>query len=186
MLRTTSINKRLFPALAAFLLAASLSACASATPSPGQTPLPGASRSSLITTLPNPPLSGVPPTGGVPAGTPIPVTGAPGATVSAAPTATGPSVMVNLTFQNIAASLSTITVPAGATVNLNLMNMDNGIAHNFSVYTDKSTATSIFVGYQIIGPASTIYTFIAPSTPGTYYWQCDYHPAQLNGAFVVQ
>lgn len=36
------------------------------------------------------------------------------------------------------------------------------------------------------GPATTTYTFTAPSTPGTYFFRCDVHPTVMTGQFIVQ
>lgn len=98
----------------------------------------------------------------------------------------GGTTSVSLSAQNIAFDTSTITVPAGADVTVNFDNEDNGIPHNFAVYTDSSASQSIFVGDTITGPDTTTYTFTAPSDPGTYYFRCDVHPEQMNGDFIVQ
>ena len=114
-------------------------------------------------------------------------------TTSPAPTTTQPatsatasSVTVDLVAQNIAFNLSTITVPAGAKVAVNFNNMDGQVPHNFSVYTNSSATTSIFVGTIITGPGKTTYTFTAPTTPGAYFFRCDVHPTQMTGSFIVQ
>ncbi len=106
-------------------------------------------------------------------------------TSSAAPTG-GQSVTVDLTAQNIAYDKSTITVPAGAQVTVNFDNKDIGIPHNFAVYQSSSAQNAIFKGDIITGPATTTYTFTAPSQPGTYYFRCDVHPTQMNGQFIIQ
>ena len=93
---------------------------------------------------------------------------------------------VDLTAENIKFDKSTITVPAGATVTVNFNNKDSGVPHNFAVYTDSSASQNIFKGDTVTGPATTTYTFTAPSTPGTYFFRCDVHPQQMTGDFVVQ
>jgi plastocyanin len=105
--------------------------------------------------------------------------------VSATATSSAKSVTIDLTAQNIAFDKSTITVPASATITVNFDNKDNGMPHNFSVYTDSSASTSIFVGKIITGPATTTYTFTAPTTPGNYFFRCDVHPTIMFGTFVV-
>jgi len=99
--------------------------------------------------------------------------------------ATGNATVVNLTAENIAFDTNTITVPAGANVTVHFVNKDSGIPHNFAVYDSNLRSKSIFVGDIITGPAETDYTFMAPSKPGTYYFQCDVHPS-MNGNFIVQ
>ena len=116
-----------------------------------------------------------------------PSTGAPTTSSAANPgTTTSAGVTINLTAQNMAFDMSTITVPVGAKVTVNFNNKDNGIPHNFAVYTDSSATTSIFKGQAIIGVTSTTYTFIAPTIAGTYFFRCDIHPTTMTGKFVVQ
>lgn len=96
------------------------------------------------------------------------------------------SVTINITASDLAFNTSTITVPAGADVVVNFNNMDATIDHNFAVYTDSSATTNIFKGEVVTGPVMTTYTFTAPSTPGTYFFRCDIHPAQMTGRFIVK
>ncbi len=95
------------------------------------------------------------------------------------------TVVVDITAQNIAFNLSTITVPAGSTVIVHLNNLDNFVPHTFSVYTDSSASSPIFQGSAVTGPAIMTYTFTAPATPGTYFFRCDIHPVMMNGQFIV-
>ena len=107
---------------------------------------------------------------------------------SSAPTTPTPGVhvMIDLTAQNIAFDKTTITVPAGAEVMVNLDNRDVGVRHNFAVYTDASATKSIFVGEAIAGPKTITYTFAAPVTAGSYFFRCDIHATGMTGTFVVQ
>ncbi len=102
-------------------------------------------------------------------------------------TTTAPkSVTVDLVAQNVKFNLSTITVPAGAAVTINFNNKDSGVIHNFSLYANSSAAPpALFQGQNITGPATTVYTFTAPTTPGTYFFRCDIHPTIMTGTFVV-
>jgi len=98
---------------------------------------------------------------------------------------TGNATVVNLTAENIAFDTDTITVPAGVNVTVVFNNQDDGVPHNFAVYDSSLRSERIFVGEIITGPATTNYTFTAPSEPGTYYFQCDVHPS-MNGDFIVE
>ncbi len=113
---------------------------------------------------------------------------------TAFPTTTkGPSVTVDLVAKDMAFNVSTITVPAGASVMVNFHNREppgssqvTGIAHNFALYDTPAAAVMIFSGEIITGGGDAVYRFTAPSTPGTYFFRCDVHPALMNGHFVVQ
>lgn len=95
-------------------------------------------------------------------------------------------VTMDLTAQNIKFDQSTITVPAGANVTINFHNKDQGVQHNFAVYDSSSMKTTIFRGPIITGVSDTTYTFTAPTTPGTYYFQCDVHGSAMSGSLVVK
>jgi predicted lipoprotein with Yx(FWY)xxD motif/plastocyanin len=115
-----------------------------------------------------------------PASTPAPV---PAPTTTPAPY----QMVMNLAAKNLAFNLSTITVPAGANVIIYFDNEDAGTPHNFSLYGDSSaTPPAIFQGQIITGPAIVIYTFKAPTKPGTYFFRCDIHPTIMTGSFIVQ
>ena len=118
-----------------------------------------------------------------PTPTPAPV---PGPTPSPTPAPSGDGVSIDLVAKNIAFDKSTITVPAGADVTVNFDNQDNGIPHNFAVYTNSSASNSIFTGKIISGPAKITYKFKAPTEPGTYFFRCDVHPAVMTGSFIVK
>ena len=103
---------------------------------------------------------------------------------------TSNSITISLTAQNTAFDKNTITVPAGAAVTINFDNKDTGISHNFALYQTGSNSGSatgtIFQGKLITGPQTTVYTFTAPATAGTYFFRCDVHPTMMTGSFIVQ
>ncbi len=92
---------------------------------------------------------------------------------------------IGLIAKDIAYNTSTITVPAGANVTVDFTNEDSGIQHNFAVYDTSAAQNAIFKGEIITGPATTTYTFTAPSQPGTYFFRCDVHPGIMTGQFIV-
>lgn len=98
----------------------------------------------------------------------------------------GPSANLTLIAENMAFNTSTITVPTGAQVTIRFNNNDQGISHNFAVYNDSSASTRIFNGEIIQGVSSTVYTFKAPTKPGTYFFRCDVHPITMTGQFIVK
>lgn len=101
-------------------------------------------------------------------------------------TAQAQKVTIGLVAKGIAFNTSKITVPAGAQVIMNFDNQDGGVPHNVAIYQSSTVTNTIFKGQIITGPSKTTYTFTAPSKPGTYYFQCDVHPTQMNGQFVVK
>ncbi len=95
------------------------------------------------------------------------------------------TVTVTLTAHNMAFSLGTINVPAGAHVVVLFTNLD-ATPHNLAVYTDSSASRAIFRGQEITGPqASITYAFDAPAQAGAYFFRCDVHPTSMMGQFVV-
>jgi plastocyanin len=90
-----------------------------------------------------------------------------------------------LTARNFAFDKTSFTVPAGATVILTFINDDAGVPHNFALYTSSAATTPLFQGGIVTGQVTTVYTFTAPSQPGTYFFRCDVHPTTMTGSFVV-
>ncbi len=95
------------------------------------------------------------------------------------------SVALALMARDIAFDKSTLSAPAGSRVELSFVNADAGVPHNVAFYTDSTATTPIFVGEIITGVSTTTYTFPAPSTPGSYFFRCDPHPATMTGTFIV-
>lgn len=93
---------------------------------------------------------------------------------------------IELTAEGFEFSTAVITATAGSLVVVEFTNKDNA-PHNLAIYTDESLQEQIFVGEIVTGPDATVrYEFYAPSNAGVYYFQCDVHPEQMTGQFVVQ
>jgi plastocyanin len=90
---------------------------------------------------------------------------------------------VSISAQGIAFDTAELSLPAGGEAVIAFDNQDQGIPHNVAIYTEQG-GDPIFQGEIITGPASAEYRFPAPQ-PGTYYFQCDVHPPQMNGSVVV-
>jgi glucose/arabinose dehydrogenase/plastocyanin len=96
------------------------------------------------------------------------------------------TAMVSLSARDIAFDKNTITVPAGALVEMEFTNHD-AAPHNFALFRSSAAQEVIFRGEIITGPGATVtYRFQAPSQPGTYYFHCDPHAPTMFGDFVVQ
>ncbi len=98
---------------------------------------------------------------------------------------TGKEETIELTAQNIAFDQKTITASASAKVTMIFHNKDKRVPHNFALYQDSSKLKAFFKGEVFEGVADKTYRFTAPSEPGSYYFQCDVHPA-MNGTFQVK
>ena len=97
------------------------------------------------------------------------------------------TVSVQVAATRIAFDKSIVTVPADAIVTLVFTNDEDPIIfHNVAIYKSKAATEPIMVGEFIPGGAEIIYQFVAPSTPGTYFFRCDVHPLIMVGEFIVQ
>jgi plastocyanin len=92
---------------------------------------------------------------------------------------------VHLAAQNIQFQPTELSFTAGSGVSLVFENKDAGTPHNFALFkgTD-ATGPKIFGGSLVTGPTTTTYSFKAPP-PGTYFFHCDVHPAQMTGTATV-
>jgi plastocyanin len=63
-------------------------------------------------------------------------------------------------------------------------NQDPGIPHNVSIFSDKAEKHSILKTPLLTGNHQATYP-IPPLKPGTYWFRCDVHPAQMQGVLLV-
>lgn len=96
-----------------------------------------------------------------------------------------PAVTVDLTVESGAFKPTTLTVPQTGYVTVHFQNKDSGTSHNFSVYDSSSAKTAIFQGKEVSGGSTFDYTFYAPSSTGSYYFQDDNNASSLNGTLTV-
>jgi len=106
------------------------------------------------------------------------------ATVKSQATCSPNGTALKIQAQNLHFDTSCLAAPAGSSFTITLDNQDNGIPHNVSIYRSPSRSKPLFQGKVVVGVASTTYQ-VPALPPGTYYFQCDVHPA-MNGAFVVK
>ena len=119
-------------------------------------------------------LAGVPSIGAPPTGAP--------------PAQCSPSgSTVDVVAQGIAFAQNCYAAPAGQAFTISFDNKDSAVPHNFDVLTAAggthlfgATATQLTTG-----PGSATYK-VSAQKPGTYYFQCDVHPTQMFGTFVVK
>jgi plastocyanin len=95
----------------------------------------------------------------------------------------GGGASITVSAQNTAFDTDTIELPPNTPATITFKNEDAGIQHNIAIYQDDTLAQNLFRGELVTGPATAEYQ-IPPLPPGTYYFQCDVHPA-MNGKVVV-
>jgi plastocyanin len=78
--------------------------------------------------------------------------------------------------------LTRMDLPAETDVTLVFENEEEGVPHNWSLYTEKG-GKELFIGEIITGVDTIEYEFTAPDS-GTFYFQCDVHPA-MSGEVAV-
>ncbi len=74
-----------------------------------------------------------------------------------------------------------LAVPANKGFELVLFNRDP-ISHNVSIYSDAGHSQPVFKG-SLAGNGTSVY-HVQALAPGTYYFECDVHPA-MRGTIVV-
>ena len=93
----------------------------------------------------------------------------------------GPAVTISLTAKGIAFDKTKLSVPAGKPFAIAFDNEDAGIQHDVQIFDNEGfTGTPLLNGEIVTGPAKV--TYEAPQLdPGTYYFHCSVHPAQMQG-----
>lgn len=92
---------------------------------------------------------------------------------------------VTLTASGIVFLEPELTLPGHGEVTVDFRNQDQGVQHDFVLFDGPdATAQELFDGPEITGVSSTRYTFGAPP-PGTYFFHCSIHPAQMTGTATV-
>jgi plastocyanin len=92
--------------------------------------------------------------------------------------------ILDIAAKGIAFDKNCLVAVAGKPFDLNFDNQDPNVPHNVAIYTDSSLANGLFTGDTVTGPTKTTYKVDALDA-GDYYFQCDVHPTQMNGQFVV-
>lgn len=91
---------------------------------------------------------------------------------------------ITVVAKGIAFDTDTIEVAPDTPTAITFDNQDASTPHNLAIYTDESATDALFKGEVVTGPATA--TYDVPGLPaGTYYFRCDIHPSNMQGAFVV-
>lgn len=115
-----------------------------------------------------------------------PATAAPGSTPSPAssPSASsGPATSLTVVAKNTLLDSSALKAAPGS-VTITFMNQDAGTVHNFHIYKGPDqNGTSVGQTDFKAGPVTD--TLTVALAAGTYHYQCDVHPDQMNGTLTV-
>ena len=93
----------------------------------------------------------------------------------------GSPVTISLTAKGLAFDKTKLSVPAGNPFAIAFDNQDAGIQHDVQIFDNEGfTGTPLLNGEIVTGPAKV--TYEAPALdPGTYFFHCSVHPAQMHG-----
>ena len=113
------------------------------------------------------------------------------------PSAAGPGtcgtdkqVVLDVVAQSLAFTPTCLVAPADKPFTITMDNKDAGTQHDVSIYPSSDELTQqdallfSFSDPNPPGPTTDKYDS-GPLPAGTYYFQCDYHPQQMNGTFAV-
>lgn len=92
--------------------------------------------------------------------------------------------LLTVRAKNVAFDTQAITVPADQPAQIRVENEDAGIFHNIAVYRDAQASDLVARGTLFDGPRTRDYRFAA-FPAGTYYFQCDLHPA-MSGTLIAE
>jgi plastocyanin len=108
------------------------------------------------------------------------------ATAPAGETATAPSgeaTTLEIAAVNVLFDKTELTAPAGKII-IKLDNRDGGVVHNINVF-DGEDATAESVGATELEAGPVEQTLELELEPGSYFFQCDAHPATMSGTLTV-
>jgi plastocyanin len=88
---------------------------------------------------------------------------------------------ITLAAQNLAFDTDHLDLTANEKVALHFVNKDS-VPHNLAILESEG-GKPLFTG-KVISQGETTYE-IGPLVPGSYFFQCDVHPAQMKGAVKV-
>jgi plastocyanin len=117
-------------------------------------------------------------------GGPATSTPAPAAETPTQPSGTGgDETVLQLVGANTLFDKDELEAPAG-TITIEFDNRDGGILHNVNVFAgEDATGESVGATELEVGPIKQ--TLTLELEPGSYFYQCDAHPATMSGTLTV-
>jgi plastocyanin len=95
------------------------------------------------------------------------------------------ATQIDIIADAFAFNKNTIEVTAGQPFTVTLDNQDSA-THNLHIYTEKGGDSIAVTDPQAVSPGSTGTLTTTITQPGEYYFQCDFHPSQMNGTVAVK
>ena len=82
---------------------------------------------------------------------------------------------------------TTLSAAADTEITVDYLNQSPNV-HNIHFFAgEDATAETLAASEGEAGPDVTqTVTFVTPAEPGEYYFQCDFHPVQMNGVLIVR
>lgn len=144
------------------------------------TPTPTPTRTPTVTPSPTP--TATPTASPTPTATP---TGTPPAGATTITIEMGDNFFAGPDVQNggTPGVMTSLTVPAG-TITIEVRNIGQAV-HNVNIY-DRQGGSSIAVTDPFVIPGGTSGRLTVTLEPGTYFYQCDFHPTDMIGTLTVQ
>jgi plastocyanin len=110
-------------------------------------------------------------------------------TPSGSPAATATPAAGATQIEIVAAALGfnkgSLEATAGQPFTITLDNQDD-VSHTFQIYTEEGGDEIAGVEPSTVSPGSTGTLTTTIAEPGEYYFQCDFHPEQMNGTLTVK
>jgi len=106
-------------------------------------------------------------------------------TPATTPTPAAGAMEIDVAAQGIAFDKTTLEAKASQPFAIRLDNKDS-VTHNLHIFTKKGGDSIAVTDPDAVqgGKTGTLTTTIAQ--PGDYYFQCDFHPGQMNGTLTVK
>ena len=112
----------------------------------------------------------------------------PSASPAATSAATATPAVGATEIEIVAAALGfdkgTLEVTAGQPFTITLDNQDD-VSHTLVIYTEEGGEEIVGVEPSTVSPGSKETLTTTITEPGEYYFQCDFHPQQMNGTLTV-
>jgi len=178
--------KRLWvlPILAILAIGLVAAACGDDDEEPTGTRTPAASPTAAGTAATGTPATGATATPAATATAAATATPATTATPAATPTPAAGATEIEIVAAALGFDKGTLEVTAGQPFTITLDNQDT-VSHTLVIYTEEGGDEIAGVEPSTVSPGSkgTLTTTI--TEPGEYYFQCDFHPQQMNGTLTV-